>query len=92
MLVAAGLPSESGEVAAHERFEEAFGEVLRELRLEAGRSQEELAASAELSTYYLRELEYGRKSATLASVVRIAKALGCAPHDLVARAEQRWKG
>ena len=77
-------------MAAYARFEEAFGEVLREHRLAAGRSQEEVAASADLSTFYLRELEHGRKSATLASIVRLAKALGCAPHNLVAAAEKRW--
>jgi len=88
--VGAERRSDSGGVTAYTRFEEAFGEVLRGLRQEAGRSQEELAASAELSTYYLRELEYGRKSATLATILRLANALGVAPHELIARAEQHW--
>ena len=77
---------------AYTRFEEAFGEVLREHRLAAKRSQEDLAAAAALSTFYLRELEYGRKSATLASIVRLAAALDCPPHKLVAAAELRWAG
>lgn len=73
------------------RFEEAFGRVLRGIRLEAGRSQEDVAAAAGLSTYYVRELEYGRKSASLGAVVRLAAALGRRPHELVEEAESSWK-
>jgi transcriptional regulator with XRE-family HTH domain len=77
-------------MAARERFEMAFGEVFRERRFAASRSQEDVAASAEISTFYLRELEHGRKSATLESIARLARALDCAPHELVAAAEKHW--
>ena len=73
------------------RFEEAFGQVIRELRLAANRSQEDLAGAAGLSTYYVRELEYGRKSASLSSLVRLAAALGKPPHELIRRAEKYWR-
>jgi len=78
---------DAASVETRGRFEEAFGQVLRKVRLESGRSQEDVAAEAGLSTYYLRELEYGRKSASLNAVVRLAAALGQKPHELVRAAE-----
>ncbi len=71
-------------------FEEAFGRTLLSLRKESGRSQEDLADAARLSTYYLRELEHGRGNATMAVVVRLSEALGIRPHDFVLRAEIEW--
>lgn len=87
MLVRRELSSDAAYVETRGRFEEAFGQVLRRARQDAGRSQEDLAAAAGLSTYYVRELEYGRKSASLNAVVRLASALGRRPHELVKEAE-----
>ncbi len=64
--------------------------VLRRARQDARRSQEDLADAAGLNMYYVRELEYGQKSASLNAVVRLASALGRRPHDLVNEAEAGW--
>jgi transcriptional regulator with XRE-family HTH domain len=91
LLVQAGGALDAPSVETRGRFEEAFGQVLRRVRLDARRSQEDVAAAAGLSTYYLRELEYGRKSASLSAVVRLAGALGRRPHELIREAEAGWK-
>lgn len=80
----------AGAVENGSTFEEAFGRALLALRTEAGRSQEELAEAASLSTFYLRELEHGRGNATMAVVLRLSSALGLRPHELVQRAEAAW--
>ena len=91
MLALRALGSDAAEVEARGEFEVAFGSVLRSVRLETGRSQEEVAAAAGVSTYYLRELEYGRRSASLNVLVRLAGALDRLPHELVREAEAAVK-
>src|ERR687886_804407 len=55
----------------------AFGDVLRQLRLEAGLTQEELAERAGLSTRGLSDLERGlRRTPRLGTVRLLAEALG----------------
>jgi transcriptional regulator with XRE-family HTH domain len=66
-----------------------FGAALRELRTQAGWSQERLADESGLTRNYISDLELGRKSPSLRSIARIAKALGVRPHELVTRAEDR---
>src|SRR5919205_2243431 len=59
-----------------------FGEVLRQLRLEAGLTQEELAERAGLSTRGLSDLERGlRRTPRLGTVRLLADALGLAGPD-----------
>lgn len=68
-------------------LQEAFGEVVRTLRLEAGLSQEELAERCELHRTYISQLERGLKSPTLTTIVALAHALGVPPHELIQLAE-----
>src|SRR5918911_2892333 len=57
----------------------AFGDVLRQFRLEAGLTQEELAERAGLSTRGLSDLERGlRRTPRLGTVRLLADALGLA--------------
>jgi transcriptional regulator with XRE-family HTH domain len=67
----------------------AFGQVVRELREEAGLSQERLGYLAKLSRVYIGEIERGEKAPTLDAVAALARALGKPPQDLVAAAEKR---
>lgn len=56
---------------------------LRELRLRAGLSQEELARSARVSRAYLSDLERAEKEAGIEVVVRLARALAVEPGVLL---------
>ena len=60
-----------------EGIEMGLGEVIRELRLQRGWSQEELARRAKVSTSYIGHLERGaRKGASWAVIVKLARAFG----------------
>lgn len=52
-----------------------FGARVRELRKDAGISQEKLAELAELHRTYVSGVERGERNASLTSIARIAKAL-----------------
>ena len=52
-----------------------FPEVLRDIRLKNGISQEELAARAGLHRTYISQIERGLKSPSLRSLAQIADAL-----------------
>ncbi|MBV9012719.1 MAG: helix-turn-helix transcriptional regulator [Pseudonocardiales bacterium] len=59
------------------RAESTIGERIRRLRKKVGMTQDELAAAAGVSTDLIRKLEQGqRHTASLASLSRIARALG----------------
>lgn len=65
----------------------AFGKVIRNLRLEAGLSQEKLAHRCDLHRTYISQLERGLKSPSLATIEILARVLGRAPHTLIKAAE-----
>jgi transcriptional regulator with XRE-family HTH domain len=54
----------------------AIGTVLRDLRLQRGLTQEELAAKAKMHRNYIGGLERGEKSPTIKSVGRLISVLG----------------
>lgn len=60
-----------------------FGRVLRQLRKEAGWTQEQLGHEAELQRKYISSLELGQKEASLATVMKLAKALRISPGKVV---------
>lgn len=60
-----------------------FGARLRELRLEAGLSQEALGDIAVVHRTYVSLVERGDATPTLYSVVRFAEALSVDPAELV---------
>jgi transcriptional regulator with XRE-family HTH domain len=66
-----------------------LGEELRRARDEAGLSQEEVAARAEIDRSYLSQLENDKKSPTLDLLFRVCKAIGIKTSTLVARVEKR---
>lgn len=53
----------------------AFGEAVRRARLDAGLSQEALAAEAGLHRTYVGGIERGERNPALANIVRLAIAL-----------------
>lgn len=71
---------------------DAFGRVLKELRLEAGLTQEKLGFEAGLERVYVSLLERGERSPSLVVILDLAKALGVTGAEFVARVEQRLRG
>ena len=86
MLATARCPPQAGELS-DEKYNAALGRALHALRTDAGRTQEDVAAAAGVSTYYLRQLEHGRGSATVSVLVRLAAAFHTRPSELLRRAE-----
>lgn len=59
-----------------------FGHLVRELRLEQGLSQEDLALGAQIDRSYLGSVERGERNIALDNIYRIADALGVDVRDL----------
>ena len=70
-------------VAATSRHRKILGESIRSHRKRGGMSQERLAEKADLHHNYVGALERGEKVASIDSLVKIAKALGVRPSDLL---------
>jgi transcriptional regulator with XRE-family HTH domain len=64
---------------------QAFAMNLRQLREERGLSQEALAGVAGMDRTYVSSCERGERNATLATVEKLAAALGAAPTALIAQ-------
>lgn len=67
---------------------EAFGQVLRELRLATGLSQEALAHECGRHRTYISMLELGKHSPSLDTLFLLAAALGVKPSELVRKVER----
>lgn len=59
-----------------------IGENIRDARVAAGISQEELAARMDVDQGYVSSLEAGRRNPTVLTVWRAAEALGVMPEIL----------
>ena len=55
---------------------------IRQIRHERGMTQEQLAASAGLSTHYIGNIEQNVRRPSLTSILLICQALGATPNDL----------
>lgn len=62
---------------------EAFGVVVRELRIEAGLTQEQLGFEAGIRRTFVSLLELGQQQPTLTTIFKIAPALGLTPAALI---------
>lgn len=67
----------------------AFGELLRERRVRAGKSQDELAAAAEVERSTVSTIERGLRTPTLHTLYQLARALDTTPSALVRAWEVR---
>ncbi len=68
---------------------QAFGEVIRELRHDRDLSQEALSFACGRHRTYVSLLERGRNSPSLDTLWTIAEALGVMPSEIVDRVEHR---
>ena len=62
---------------------EIFGKRVRQLRLDAGWTQEQLAEAAGITTTYTSDLERGTKVPSLTIVLRISRAFRISVADLL---------
>ena len=62
---------------------EAFGDRVRELRKEAGWSQEEFADQCELDRTYVGGIERGERNLALRNIQKVADALGLTIAELM---------
>ncbi|HEY0106699.1 MAG TPA: helix-turn-helix transcriptional regulator [Rhizomicrobium sp.] len=69
---------------------QALGREIRRHRKARGLGQEKLAELAELSTNYIGFVERAERSASLATVFNISRALGLHPSELLR--DMRWSG
>ena len=69
--------------------EQAFGEVLRELRTERGLSQEAFAELCRISRPHVSRLETGKNSPSLSMLFQICRSLGVSPEVLVKQIRER---
>ncbi len=60
-----------------------FGQRIKELRLRAGYSQEELAAKANLHRTYMSDIERGERNVSLENIKKIAEALSMNSSELL---------
>lgn len=65
-----------------------FGKVLRRLRKDKGLSQEALGLNAGLQRNFVSLIELGRNQPTLATVFKLAHALGVRPSFLIRLTEE----
>jgi len=71
-----------------ERALAALGQAIRELRAERGISQEGLADLAGLHRTYVGGIERGERNPSYRNILKLARALGVRPSELLARAER----
>jgi len=60
-----------------------FGARLRELRYEAGLTQEALALNSGIDRSYVGQVERGERNISLENIVKLANGLGVVPHKLL---------
>jgi transcriptional regulator with XRE-family HTH domain len=66
-----------------------FGLVLRQLREQAGDSQDAFAHRTGYHRNYVGQLERGEKSPSLTALFNLSKALGLRPSQMLERVEKR---
>ena len=76
-----------GSLTADPVVAKAFGAAVRSVRTTKGLAQEALAHAARIERSHLGKIERGEHTATLALVLKIAKALGISSGELMAATE-----
>ena len=66
---------------------QAFGKVLREVRLEAGLTQEQLGLEAGVRRTFVSLLELGEQQPTLTTIIKLSDALNISASEMVSKTE-----
>ena len=72
-------------------IEEAFGEIIREIRKENKISQEKLAEVSNLDRSFISLLECGHKQPSLITIFQLAKALNLSASKILSLVEEKIK-
>ena len=72
-------------------IKEVFGTDLRRLRLDRGYTQEVLADHANIAVRFLKDLEAGRKQASVTTLFKLSHALDIKPDQLLQAAFKKWR-
>ena len=72
-------------------IEEAFGEVIRDLRKSNNFSQEQLAELSNLDRSFISQIECGRKQPSLITIYQLAKAFKLSAPKLLMLTEKKIK-
>lgn len=72
-------------------IKEIFGTDLRRLRLGRGFTQEVLADRANIAVRFLKDLEAGRKQASITTLFKLSHALEINPDQLIQTAFEKWR-
>ena len=67
----------------------AFGMVIRELRNEAGLTQEQLGFEADLRRTFISVLELGQQQPTLTTILKLSKALKVPASKIIELVEKK---
>jgi len=70
---------------------EAFGQVLRKLRVQKGLTQEALALEAGTERSHISSLERAERGPSLGTIFKLARALGTSSGELVSMAEDVYR-
>lgn len=65
----------------------AFGKALRDQRVKAGLTQEQLGLEADLRRTFVSLLELGQQQPTITTIFKLAKALNLSPSELISEVE-----
>ncbi len=82
------MPARSARRQSGATPEQAFGQVLKQIRQQKGISQEALAEACDRHSTYISMLERGVKSPTIRTVYAIAAALEVKPRDIFRRVDK----
>ena len=74
-------------MASRSQAHAALGRAVRDLRVDRGISQEDLAHRSGMHRTYVGGIERGERNVSYANLLRLAEALGVPPSQLLARAE-----
>jgi transcriptional regulator with XRE-family HTH domain len=69
-----------------------FGAELKRLRLGAGLTQEEVAARAKVTREYVSMLESEKNTPTIEVFIRLVRAVGASPADVIVTVERMLGG
>ena len=73
------------------KIKEAFGHALKDIRIQSGLSQEELAEITDLHRTYISDCERGVRNASLVNIYKICKSLGIGMSCFFVKVEEYLK-
>ena len=76
---------------APDKIVEAFGLTLKDLRENAGLSQEKLAEHADLERTFISWLETGKKQPTITTIFKVSHALNITPSEFLLKVQDKIK-